>query len=180
MATESQTSQVSEARGSVSAGAGATVDTAYQQGLVAGLLGALTIAVWFLVLDTLQGRPFYTPTVLGTALFRHGAGLAAPESLAVSLEMVALYTFVHVLVFGVIGGLASRLLFAAERSPSAGFGILLLFVVFESGFVGAALVLAEPVLRALAWPAILFGNLLAALVMGWYFWRKHPALTIRP
>jgi hypothetical protein len=35
--------------------------------------------VWFFVLDTIQGRPFYTRTVLGTALFRRGAGLASLE-----------------------------------------------------------------------------------------------------
>src|SRR3989449_5423278 len=38
-----------------------------QEGLIAGLVGAATIAVWFLLLDSLSGRPLYTPTVLGTA-----------------------------------------------------------------------------------------------------------------
>ena len=58
------------------------VDTSriYDEGIVAGLLGAATIAIWFLILDMIQGRPLYTPTVLGTALFRGGAGLASPES----------------------------------------------------------------------------------------------------
>ena len=32
--------------------------------------GAATIAIWFAVLDVVSGRPLYTPTVLGTALFR--------------------------------------------------------------------------------------------------------------
>jgi hypothetical protein len=36
------------------------------------------------------------------------------------------------------------------------------------------------VLRALAWPAVLLGNLLAAAAMVGYFWRRHPNLTIRP
>lgn len=60
----------------------------YEEGIVAGLIGAATIAIWFLILDTIQGRPLYTPTVLGIALFRGGAALAAPESLPVSFEMV--------------------------------------------------------------------------------------------
>ena len=47
----------------------------YKEGFVAGLIGAATIAVWFLILDMIQGRPLYTPTVLGTALFRGSAGL---------------------------------------------------------------------------------------------------------
>jgi hypothetical protein len=155
-------------------------ESIYEEGLVAGLLGAATIAVWFLVLDSLAGRPFRTPTILGTAIFRSGQGLSSAEGVPVSFEMVLLYTWVHALVFWVIAGVAARLLAIAERLPNAGFGILLLFVVFEFGFVAAALLFAEPVLHALTWPAILGGNLLAALVMGAYFWRRHPNLQISP
>ena len=53
----------------------------YQEGMIAGILGAAAVAVWFLLLDALAGRPFWTPTVLGTALFRRGAGLDAVEAL---------------------------------------------------------------------------------------------------
>lgn len=155
-------------------------DRLYREGLVAGMIGATTIAVWFLILDALAGRPFHTPTVLGTAIFRGGEGLAAPEKLPVSFEMVVLYTWVHGLIFCVIGGIASRLLAVAERQPNAGFGILLLFVVFQFGFLLAVMMFAERVLHALTWPAILIGNLLAAGAMAWYFWRRHPNLTIRP
>lgn len=152
----------------------------YQEGIVAGIIGAVTIAIWFLILDTINGQPLYTPTVLGTALFRRGEGLASPESLPVSLEMILMYTWVHGLIFCVIGGLASRLLALAEKNLHVGFGILLFFVVFEFGFVVAAFVFAEPVLHALAWPAVLLGNLLAAAAMAGYFWRRHPNLKIRP
>ena len=67
----------------------------YQEGMIAGALGALTIALWFLLVDTVAGRPLWTPTVLGTALFRGGAGLGTPETLTVSLEMVLMFTWVH-------------------------------------------------------------------------------------
>jgi hypothetical protein len=40
----------------------------YVEGVVAGLIGAATIAIWFFVLDLYNGRPFYTPNVLGAAL----------------------------------------------------------------------------------------------------------------
>jgi hypothetical protein len=152
----------------------------YEEGLVSGLLGAATIAVWFLILDTIQGRPLYTPTVLGTALFRARAGLTAPESLPASFELVLWFTWVHVLVFVVLGAAAAGLLRLAERDPNFGFGILLFLVVFMFGFIGVSMVFAEEVLHALAWPAILLGNLLAAGAMAWYFWRRHPQLTIWP
>jgi hypothetical protein len=151
----------------------------YQEGMIAGVIGAATVALWFLVLDTAAGRPLYTPTVLGSALFRRGA-LASPETLSVSLEMVAMFTWIHVLVFAALGGLASRLLGMVERNPSWGFGLLLFVVVFEFGFVAAALVFATPVLRLIPWPSVFVANLLAAAAMSAYFWRRHPRLVVSP
>jgi len=152
----------------------------YSEGIVAGLIGAATVAVWFLIVDLINGRPLYTPTVLGTAVFRQGAGLDSPETLAISFEMVLLFTWVHALVFAAIGGVAAHLLAFAERTANVGFGIVLLFVIFEFGFVAATTVFAEDVLASLAWPAVLVGNLLAAAAMGAYFWRRHPRLEIEP
>ncbi len=156
------------------------VSQVYVEGIIAGLTGAATIAIWFLLLDTLNGRPLHTPTVLGTALFRQSAGVDAPGNLDVSIEMVLMYTWVHALVFCMIGGVASKLIGLAERDSNLGFGILLFFVFFEFAFIVVALVLAEPALHTLAWPAILVGNLLAAAMMGAYFRRHHPDLAIRP
>jgi hypothetical protein len=151
----------------------------YQEGMIAGVIGAATVALWFLILDTAAGRPFYTPTVLGSALFRRGA-LASPETLSVSLEMVAMFTWVHTLVFAALGGIASRLIGMVERNPSWGFGLLLFAVIFEFGFLAAALVFAAPVLRLIPWPSVLVANLLAAGAMSAYFWRRHPQLVVRP
>ena len=152
----------------------------YGEGIAAGLLGAASIAVWFLIVDTINGRPLFTPTVLGTALFRGGAGLEHPQTLPVSFEMVLMFTWVHALVFAALGGIAARLLAFAEETANVGFGIVLLFVIFECGFVAVTTVFAEQVLDTLAWPAVLVGNLLAAGVMGVYFWRRHPNLRIEP
>jgi hypothetical protein len=152
----------------------------YQEGIVAGMLGAATVALWHLILDTVNGHPLYTPTVMGTALFRGGLGLESPHTLQVSFEMVVVATWVHFLVFALIGGAASRLLAVAEQRPNVGFGVILLFVVFECGFLVATMAVAQPMLHALAWSAVLVGNLLAAVVMAVYFWRRHPHLKIAP
>src|SRR5881296_2999771 len=117
--------------------------------------------------------------VLGAAIFRHAA-LASPETLSVSLEMVGMFTWIHVLIFAALGGVASRLLAMVERNPSWGFGLLLLFVVFEFGFVAAAALLASPILRVIPWPSVLGANLLAAAAMSAYFWRRHPHLVVSP
>jgi hypothetical protein len=156
------------------------VSGVYGEGIRAGLVGAATVAAWFFLLDALAGRPLYTPSVLGTALFHGGGELAAPDTLPISFEMVVSFTWVHTLAFLVIGLATSHLIVLAEGNPSVGFGLVLLFVVFECGFTLACMVLAQPVLEALAWPSVLAANLLAAATMAATFWQRHPKLTIRP
>jgi len=166
----------------VSAPATRTYDSArvYQDGIVAGILAALAVALWFLIVDTVRGQPLYTPSVLGTALFRREAPLVPLAATPVSADMVLMFTWVHGLVFAGLGGIAAWLLGVAERSPQLGFGIILLFVIFESCFTMAAYLIAAPVLHALTWPAVVVGNLLAAAVMAAYLWWRHPSLHVEP
>jgi hypothetical protein len=152
----------------------------YKEGIIAGVLGALTVALWFLVVDMMHGRPFYTPTVLGTALFKRGGWPPTFETMPASFEMVAMFTWVHVLAFAVVGVIVAQLIAATERNPSLGFGFVLLFVILEACFTVAVMIVAEPVLRALTWPAIFVANLLAAAVMAGYFWLRHPTMQMRP
>ena len=105
---------------------------------VFGATALSIVALWFLIIDAIQGRPLYTPTVLGTALFGRGAGLPAPDA-APDLGMVLMFTWVHGLAFVVVGGIVARLLAVAERQPSVGFGIVMLFVLFEFGFIAGAM-----------------------------------------
>ncbi len=143
-----------------------------REAIVTGLLGAATIMIWFLILDVVNGRPLYTPTVLGTALVQHGP--VSLDDAPVSVAMVLLYTLVHVLAFCVIGYVAAWLFAVAERHPTYIFGLLLFIIFFFCGFVSVML-LAEPtVLEVLTVPAVLAGNLLAAFVLGRYLWRRHP------
>src|SRR5256886_6067161 len=136
MATQTDATTIPESR------------TLYQEGLVAGLVGAATIAIWFLILDSLSGRPLYTPTVLGTALFRRGGTTPLSEVLP-NLEMVLMFTWVHGLVFVAIGGIVARLLALAERQPSVGFGILMLLLFFAFGVILSPIVFPRPILPPL-------------------------------
>src|SRR5262245_35245346 len=152
----------------------------YAEGITAGLVGAATIAVWFLIVDTFGGRPLYTPAVLGTALLQGTDALAAPQHVPIDLETVLTFSWLHVLAFLLIGVAAAKLLELAEHNTHLGFGIVLLFVIFEAGFFVWSMVFAQPLLHALAWPAVAVGNLLAAVAMAWIFHRRHPTLLIRP
>ena len=149
-------------------------------GLIAGTIGAATLAVWFLIIDLIQGRPLFTPTNLGAFFFEGGAGLGGTEPLPITLELVLGFTFLHWLIFAAVGGVAAWLLEVADRNPSLGFGILLLFIIFEFGFFAVAGLFAEPVLQELTWWTVLLGNLLAAGSMAWYFWRRYGYVVIRP
>ena len=37
-----------------------------REGFIAGLIGAGAVALWFLIVDTIAGRPFFTPAMLGS------------------------------------------------------------------------------------------------------------------
>src|SRR3989442_9743402 len=52
------------------------------RGAVGGLLAGLTVALWFLVVDSLAGRPFHTPAVLAGGLARQGVPAPAVPSVA--------------------------------------------------------------------------------------------------
>jgi hypothetical protein len=145
-----------------------------REGLIAGATGAGAVAVWFLILNALTGRPlFYTPMVLGRSLFTV-LGPVGTESAA--FHIIA-YTIVHFVAFGLVGILLSLVVHRAERQPSVLALFLVLFVVMEAAFYGLTAILSDDsVLGEMAWWEIGAANLLAALLMGTYMWRLHPLL----
>jgi len=151
-----------------------------QEGIIAGTCGAATITLWFFFLDVLAGHPLYTPSMLGTALFKGWDGLTSATHVECSLGIVGAFTALHWLVFELIGALASLLLALAESNPNLGFGVLLFFVLSAEGLVGGAMMFAEPVLHALAWQSVLIGHLVAVGAMGGYLWRRHAHMVIYP
>ena len=144
-----------------------------QEGFTAGLIGAGAVATWFLIVDVIAGRPFFTPAVLGSAVF---FGLRDPATVSISFQSVAMYTAMHVLVFLFIGTVASAMIAEAEKSPHALWLLIEFFIVFEFGFNGVVALMFTPLLAALAWTNVAVGNLIAAICMGYYLWRARPVL----
>jgi hypothetical protein len=144
-----------------------------REGIIAGLIGAAIVAVWFLIYDAARGHPFRTPALLGAATFR---GVQNPADVPTSASLVVQYTVLHGVVFAMIGVLIAYLVVAAQRQPSR---LLLMFIVlmcFEVFFLAVVTWLAHPVLNELTWWAILVGNALAAAGMLIYFFVGHRAL----
>jgi len=141
-----------------------------REGLIAGLAGAVAVAVWFLLYDLAAGVPFRTPALLGATVFH---GLRDPSALVVTLPLVLQYTAVHGLVFILFGWAVAALLALADREPRLLFVVFMLFCCFEVFFIALIAVLAERLLEAIAWWTILAGNLVASVVMLGYFFRGH-------
>ena len=144
-----------------------------REGIICGLIGATVVAAWFLVLDLLRGRPFFTPAALGSALF---LGSTTVETVSIEAATVIGYTVLHVLAFAVTGFLAAAIITAADDTPPLIIGAVMFFAVFEAFFMGLLAMVAEFLLGSLTWWTIAVGNVMAAVAMGWYLWEHHPKL----
>jgi len=146
----------------------------WKQGAIVGLIGAISVAIWFFILDLVMGRPLFTPAMLGSAFF---LGVRDLDLVEITLGIVLGYTVFHILVFALLGALVVFVIRRVRSAPPLLLGALLVFVVFQALFTGLLAIAAEGVLfGAMAWWAIGVGNLLAAISMGYYIWEKDPAL----
>jgi hypothetical protein len=145
-----------------------------REGFYAGCIGAAAVAVWFLVIDVINGRPFFTPAMLGSAVFW---GASDPSQVVIEFSRVVGYSMIHVSAFVVIGTIAAALMFQAEDTPPALFLVIVLACFFEVGFYVLVAIMAQPLLGALAWWNVAIGNAIAATAMGYYLWRAHPKIA---
>ena len=142
-------------------------------GVITGAIGAGAVALWFLVLDTLAGRPFYTPAALGSAVL---LGAQSPADVHVTIGVVVAYTMLHLLAFLAVGiGVAwgARQL---ERLPSLWLVTLLAVIIVEALFIGVMASLAQWVLGAIGLWAVAIGNIVAVGAMGFRVWVTRPGL----
>jgi hypothetical protein len=144
-----------------------------REGVVAGLIGAAVVALWFLVLDSVSGRPLFTPGALGSAIF---FGTASVDNVTITPSTVIGYSLFHLAAFLFVGVVASALVTQAEKFPPLVFGLIIFFVVFETFIVSMTALLGAWLMQELAWWSVLVGNFLAAASMGMYLWHVHPKL----
>jgi hypothetical protein len=147
--------------------------SALREGIVAGLIGAAVVAIWFFVFDILRGRPFLTPSLLGSLVF---LGVNTPTVTAPAVGPILGYTILHGLAFVAFGVVAATMLAMSDREPALFIAFVILFACFEVFFFGVLGVLGRGVQTALVWWSVLVGNLLASIAMLWYFLRAHRTL----
>ena len=147
--------------------------TIVRDGIVAGILGATAVALWFLGLDMIYRHAFATPEALGRGLLR----ILGPQGSEGTAVFVTVYTIFHYVAFIAAGLLVAVIVHVAEREPSVLAGAMLLVAAFETGVSALSSALsASPRVGALGWAQVAPGNLIAAIVMGVYMWRTHPEL----
>jgi hypothetical protein len=141
-----------------------------REGIIAGVIGATVIAIWFLLVDGVSGHPFYTPQVLGQGL----ANILGKTMMDSPATQVIGYTVFHYAVFALVGIVLTVIIHQAARTPAILAGLLIVVVAFELGFYMLTALFAEGPLGKLAWYQIFIANLLAAVMMFWYLWKTHP------
>lgn len=144
-----------------------------REGIVAGILGAAVVAIFYLGVDLARGVPLLTPSVLGEVLVFHRSEVALT---AVDGSAVAVYTGVHLLLFISFGLILTALATRAETSSVARYAVLQLFIVFELFFFGLLAIASETTRGLFPLWSVLTANTVAALVMGTWIWRHHPRL----
>ena len=145
------------------------------EGLFTGMIGALVVAVWFLILDSLAGRPLHTPALLGSILL-HGISGAAQGIVAVEPVAVAAYTAVHFLLFVAVGVAFAYAMTLFERFPIMFFVLLVAFLCLQAGVFVLDVILGAEMFQQLQPWAVIVANLLAAGAMALYQWRRHPSV----
>jgi hypothetical protein len=146
------------------------------EGLIVGLFGAAAVAVWFLILDSLIRLPFFTPAALGSFLF---LGASSPQEVQISFGIVAAYTLVHLIAFGVVGLVLVWSAERLQRAPGMWLIWLLAFIVAEGVFLATAATSGEWVMGSIGWWAVGVGNLAGIAAMAWRVRKTHPALEDR-
>lgn len=147
------------------------------EGVVAGVIAATGVAGWFLLVDVFAAELFFTPTRLGMA-FGQVFGVA-PLAAGGAAAFVG-YTVLHYAAFALIGVGAAAIVHHSGVEPRILAGAFLAFIIAEALIYGFIALLHETeLLEHLTWPLIAVGNLIGAVLLGWWLWRRHPGLSAR-
>ena len=147
-----------------------------REGVTAGLVGAVVVALWFMGYDLASGNSFHTPAILGAMVFQNAN---VTDGIKATLPLVLGYTILHFFAFVAFGVALAILLAASEWEPFMALGAMLLLAVFEVFFVGFVSLVDQSALEVLGWWKIVAGNILALIAMTTYFIRSHRGLGVK-
>jgi hypothetical protein len=141
------------------------------EGTDVGIIGGLAVAIWFLILDTIAGHPFQTPSLLGQVIL---FGDSRPDTSHLVFGAILVYTAFHFAVFALLGMGLVVLVHWGERDHVVRYALLPVLLVFEVMFYGLLEVFSERTNELFPFWAVVTANTLAAVSMGLYLWSRHP------
>lgn len=145
-----------------------------EQGLVAGVLGHIVVAVIFALANLFAGRPLlHTPALLGASMYY---GLTDPSLLEIRAAYVFAYNGTHLLMFMVLGIVGAWLTMIADRGWQLWYLATFFFMFVAFHIFGMVQLLALPVRSAFSGIALWVAGLFATVVMAGYFVATHPRL----
>lgn len=147
-----------------------------REGVVAGTLGGAIVALWYLLCDTIGGRPFHTPALLGAIFFN---GLRGHDVGAATLAPVLSFTLLHFAAFIAFGLASALVIAAAEREPLLVLGALMVYGCYEVSFLSFVAVLDASALGAIGLWKIAAANAITLVTVFGYFQYRHPQILPR-
>jgi hypothetical protein len=143
-------------------------------GIVAGLIGYVTVVLLFAVLNVIQGRSvFHTAALLGAHLFY---GLESPAELVIAPEPVIAFNGLHSALFMGAGLFMAWLAGLAERIPQGWYPTAVLFLIVMPHVFGLPIWFTEPIQAEISLWYVVAASSLAAMAMGGYLLAVHPRL----
>ena len=145
-----------------------------RQGVVAGLIAAGVVALWFLIFDLIAREPFYTPATLGSVFF---FGARSPAEVQFAFLPIFVYTLFHLAAFIVLGLIGAAFFIGAERERTLIIGFALVLVTHIPLFVGLLRLLGEWVLESIGFWQVVIGAILGAATLVFLLSKAHPGIV---
>ena len=143
-----------------------------REGAATGVIGAVIVAGWYFIVDTVAGQPLHTPNVLGKIFLR---GNLTPVS-GIAPQAVIGFTVLHFILYVLIGMGLVVLVHLAVRDISLRMGVWIGLVIAFGLFAGEVYMLATASGERFSPWLVISGSVLGVLGMAGYLWRRHPRL----
>lgn len=146
----------------------------FLESVAAGLIGYVTVAALFALLNLVEGRSvFHTAALLGTDLFYD---LESPSQLTIAAGPVLAFNGIHLLAFLAAGAFMRWLTGLAERIPQGWYLMGGIFLIVMPHVFGLPIWFEGPVAAVLPIWYVVFATSAAALAMGGFLLAMHPRL----
>lgn len=146
------------------------------EGLRVGMVGAVAVATWFLIIDVIAGTPLLTPAAIGSAVF---FGADDPSAVSTAPGMIAAYSVLHIVAFAGVGIFFAAVAKGIETFPYFAYLSLMCAILLEAVTFAVLVSIGGAVLGMVSIWSIGVANLIAITTIAGVIWKTHPMLRER-